>query len=245
MKNIVVVGGGTAGWLTALYAQKAFPNESITLVESKDIGILGAGEGSTPQIIRFLDYLNIPVSDLIINTKATIKNGIKFTNWSKDKGSYYHSFQVTNPLISGETMLNSLDIYGFPDAPASDILSIVKDGKISANDFISNLSDKNKVPFSINYNIYETQNKILDFSRHSNYSIHFDAKLLAEYLSVIGHIRGIKVIDATVTEILSKDNKIEDQITNKFMNEMHKNYDYLSDNVNLKGVVPFSQNLTL
>ena len=206
MKNIVIVGGGTAGWLSALYAQKSFPNDSITLVESKDIGILGAGEGSTPQIVSFLDYLNIPVSDLISNTKATIKNGIKFTNWSKDKNSYYHSFNVINPQISNDVINNSMGIYGFPDAPAPSFMSIVEDGDIGRSDLISNLSNEKKVPFSLNYNLYDSYNKILDFTRHANYSIHFDAKLLANYLSVVGAMRGIKTIDAKVESIISKDN---------------------------------------
>ena len=77
MKNIVVVGGGTAGWLTALYANKIFPEHKVTLIESKDIGILGAGEGSTPMLVDLFDFLNIPVSTFIKETKTTIKNGIK------------------------------------------------------------------------------------------------------------------------------------------------------------------------
>ena len=58
-KNIVIVGGGTAGWLTALYTKKVFPTDNIVLVESDSIGILGAGEGSTPKLIEFFDFLGI------------------------------------------------------------------------------------------------------------------------------------------------------------------------------------------
>jgi tryptophan 7-halogenase len=204
--NIVVVGGGTAGWLTALYAKKAFPNESITLVESKEIGILGAGEGSTPQIINFLDYLNIPVSDLIENTKTTIKNGIKFTNWSKTPGYYFHPFFTKNQYISAETIENLANFYESPNIPIVDIMSVVENKSIEEDSFVSKLSDKNKVPFSLNYNIYEPVNKILDFTNHSNYSIHFDARLLADHLSRIGVYRGIKVIEGKVSSISSKSN---------------------------------------
>jgi 2-polyprenyl-6-methoxyphenol hydroxylase-like FAD-dependent oxidoreductase len=100
MKKIVVVGGGTAGWLTALFIQRTFPSLDITVIESKDIGILGAGEGSTPHLINFLDLLNIPVSDLIQNCDATIKNGIKFTNWKNDKDFYYNSFYCSIDSMS-------------------------------------------------------------------------------------------------------------------------------------------------
>ena len=51
--KIVIVGGGTAGWLTALKAQRSYPDLDITVIESNDIGILGAGEGSTPYLTDF------------------------------------------------------------------------------------------------------------------------------------------------------------------------------------------------
>jgi protoporphyrinogen oxidase len=50
--NIVILGGGTAGWLTALYADKYFKGSKIKLIESSKVGILGAGEGTTPQIMK-------------------------------------------------------------------------------------------------------------------------------------------------------------------------------------------------
>ena len=58
-KKILVMGGGTAGWLTALYLTKTFPQHHITLMESKPIGILGAGEGSTPHLVAFLNMLDV------------------------------------------------------------------------------------------------------------------------------------------------------------------------------------------
>jgi tryptophan halogenase len=53
--EVVVVGGGTAGWITALYVKRCYPNIKITLIESSDIGILGAGEGTTPHFIALLE----------------------------------------------------------------------------------------------------------------------------------------------------------------------------------------------
>jgi 2-polyprenyl-6-methoxyphenol hydroxylase-like FAD-dependent oxidoreductase len=98
-KNIVVVGGGSAGWLTALKAQRSYPDLNITVIESTEIGILGAGEGSTPYLADFFDHLNIPLSDLIKNCDATIKNGIKFTNWNNDGEFYYHGFSTTDIFL--------------------------------------------------------------------------------------------------------------------------------------------------
>jgi tryptophan halogenase len=76
--NIVVVGGGMAGWLTALTMNKITKDTKITLIESDDIGILGAGEGSTPMMKKFLEKCNIDENDFINKTKSTFKLGIDF-----------------------------------------------------------------------------------------------------------------------------------------------------------------------
>lgn len=88
----VVVGGGTAGWLTALYLNKNFPNDSVTVVADSQLGILGAGEGTTPQFVEFIRRLDIPISDLFEKCSATMKLGIKFTNWNGDNDYYFHRF---------------------------------------------------------------------------------------------------------------------------------------------------------
>ena len=98
MKKIIVLGGGAAGWLTALYLNKIFKDTEVKLIESEKIGILGAGEGSTPQLVNFLNYLQIDVNDLLKETKGTIKNGINFENWNGDNKKYFHGFSTKNYL---------------------------------------------------------------------------------------------------------------------------------------------------
>jgi tryptophan halogenase len=90
--KFVIVGGGTAGWLTALYINRHFPNDNVTVVASSEIGILGAGEGTTPPFIDFLNEVGIGQQDLFDNCKATVKTGIKFTNWNGDGEEYFHNF---------------------------------------------------------------------------------------------------------------------------------------------------------
>ena len=85
MKKVVIVGGGTAGWLTALYAQRFWKMDDITLIESSKIGILGAGEGSTPNFPGIIADLGIDENDFIIKTDTVLKKGIDFVNWSPDK----------------------------------------------------------------------------------------------------------------------------------------------------------------
>jgi tryptophan halogenase len=90
--KFVIVGGGTAGWLTALYINKHFSNDSVNVVASSEIGILGAGEGTTPPFVDFLKEVDIDEKELYNNCKATIKTGIKFTNWNGNGDEYYHNF---------------------------------------------------------------------------------------------------------------------------------------------------------
>ncbi|MGJ8664396.1 MAG: tryptophan 7-halogenase, partial [Marinicella sp.] len=84
IKNILIVGGGTAGWMAAnLMAHRwAKHGIKITLVESPEIGIIGVGEGSTPKFKDFFDSLNISEEEWMPACNATYKNGIRFTDWS-------------------------------------------------------------------------------------------------------------------------------------------------------------------
>lgn len=94
--HIVVLGGGSAGWITAclLHRELAPCGASVTLVESPEIGIIGVGEGSTPQLKAFFDHLRIEEREWMPACDATFKLGIRFTGWSERQGyeSYFHPF---------------------------------------------------------------------------------------------------------------------------------------------------------
>lgn len=92
MYKIVVVGGGTAGWLTALSLNKFMPYSEVTVIASSELGILGAGEGTTPHFMELLKELDIPEADLYQHAKATVKRGIDFDNWNGDGKKFYHPF---------------------------------------------------------------------------------------------------------------------------------------------------------
>lgn len=98
MKEILVVGGGTAGWLAACHlAKKLSRGDSgarVTLIESPDIPTIGVGEGTVPAMRQSLEYLGISETDFIRDCDATFKQSIKFVDWMRDRGdgsaNYYH-----------------------------------------------------------------------------------------------------------------------------------------------------------
>lgn len=94
--HFVILGGGTAGWMAACLIAKHWPQHKVTVVESPDIGIIGVGEGSTPQLKAFFDTLGISESEWMPKCNATYKAGISFHGWSERPGfeSYFHPFHT-------------------------------------------------------------------------------------------------------------------------------------------------------
>ncbi len=93
IKNIIIAGGGTAGWMTAsLLAKVLGKTLKITLIESDKIGIVGVGEATIPPIVNFNSAIGIDEKEFLKATKGTIKLGIEFNNWNKDGDSYMHAF---------------------------------------------------------------------------------------------------------------------------------------------------------
>lgn len=136
MKNIVIVGGGTAGWLSAYFLKKKYPNYNISLIESTIIGILGAGEGATPNLRSLLiNDFGFDEDEFLQKVNGTKKYGIKFDGWHSDKS---HSF-----------------VHGFSrEALESELYSYHFDAKLFA-DYL-----KNK---SIEFDINHIDSEILDF----------------------------------------------------------------------------------
>lgn len=84
IQNIVIVGGGTAGWNAAALLVRIMSRViSITLVESDEIGIVGVGEATIPPVIRFNNALGLNEDDFLKSTQGSIKLGIQFENWGE------------------------------------------------------------------------------------------------------------------------------------------------------------------
>lgn len=93
LKNLVIVGGGSAGWMTAAMLSSQLGNSvQLTLVESDDIGTIGVGEATIPPIKRFNMMLGIDENEFLRQCNGSIKLGIQFENWAKPGDSYFHQF---------------------------------------------------------------------------------------------------------------------------------------------------------
>ena len=189
-KRILILGGGTAGWMTAAMLAHAWRqhDSEITLMESKTIGIIGVGEGSTPKMRRFFNRLGVAESAWMPACNATYKCGIRFPHWSTRKGfrSYYHPFfsdsddQTIRAFFQNSTIRSrNFEAPAHPDAF-----------------FVSHYLSKNKrAPLPDNETNYETE-----------YAYHFDANLIGEFLLKHSLDLGVKHVIDTVTAVKQHEN---------------------------------------
>ena len=109
MTRIVVLGGGTAGWMAASLFAAAWPGRAqVSVIESPEIGIIGVGEGSTPQLKAFFEQIGLAERDWMPAANATYKTGIAFHGWSERPGheSYFHPFPADVDLHSTDAFFS-------------------------------------------------------------------------------------------------------------------------------------------
>lgn len=197
IKTITILGGGSAGWMTALYAKAIMPEKDIVVIESEEIGILGAGEGTTPDIIRLFDALDVPVSRLIQETSCTIKNGIRFVNWNGggEDDYFYHGFTSYGQLSPDSY---KLDVF-ISQAPPLYTSAAHFNEHFHESDFTAKMSVESKVPFFIDpEKERRSEDPIDEYINVGSFAVHFDAAKLAAFLKTIGIERGVKRIEGLV-----------------------------------------------
>lgn len=189
VKSVVVLGGGTAGWLAACYLQRAFPkNLSITLVESKAVGRIGVGEATVPTMRTTLDFLGFKDEEWVPVCKAGFKNAIRFENWKNGPEKpdvYYHPFHHQRS--------NMLDIYGLSYFMGTE--ARVPLSHFWLRDKLSGRAvDDFAFATSPNPRLCETRKAPKELGTPSaalNYAYHFDAALFAGFLAEKGRERGV------------------------------------------------------
>ena len=121
MKDIIIVGGGSAGWMTAATLIKAFPNKNITLIESKNIPTVGVGESTLGKIQSWINFLEIKDEDFLKEVDGIYKLSIKFTDFYKKGESFHYPFGQ----VDLNDNLNGLNDWWYkkflhPETPYSD-----------------------------------------------------------------------------------------------------------------------------
>ena len=184
-KRIVILGGGTAGWITAnaminSWADKGY---EITLIESAEVGTVGVGEGSTPRMKLFFDSIGVQESEWMPRCNATYKNGISFANWSTRPGfdRYFHPFssqldRYTKTAFYFNTYARrmGIDVHAHPNR-------FFLAAKLSENRQAPRPNEN--FPFIVEY------------------GYHFDAKLVGDFLKERAKGLGVRHIEAKIVDV--------------------------------------------
>ena len=185
IRHIVIVGGGSAGWMTAAALSRLLQPEhmQITLVESEQIGTIGVGEATIPDIANFNRILGIREDEFMAATNATFKLGIQFENWGHLGERYFHPFGQHGADMHG------IDFHQF-------WLATKKHGsKNSIEDYSLCAVAAKQGKFQLPAN---DPRKVLSQIR---YAYHFDATLYAGFLRNYSEKRGVKRIEGKVETI--------------------------------------------
>jgi len=186
LDNIVIVGGGTAGWMTAAALSNLLQGTptKVTLIESEEIGTVGVGEATIPPIISYNDMLGIDENEFIRETKATFKLGIEFVDWYDKGASYIHPFGDFGIDFDAIPFYQ----YWFHRALAGEMDDLFSYSLMveacRREKFMRPLKDRPKSALA-----------------GINYAFQFDAALYAAYLRRYAEARGIERIEGRIAHV--------------------------------------------
>ena len=193
IKKVVIVGGGTAGWMTASYLRAAFDSRlDVTLVESAGIGTIGVGEATFSDIRHFFEFLRLAEHDWMPACNATYKLAVRFQDWRGPGHHFYHPFE----------QLRSVD--GFPLTDWW--LRYPNTERFDKDCFImASLCDAGRSPRYLDGSLIDQEfverdraddaprSTIADYQgAQFPYAYHFEAHLLAKYLATYATKRGVR-----------------------------------------------------
>ena len=203
-ESIAIVGGGSAGLVTALILKSKFPNKKIDVIASKQIGIIGVGEGSTEHWRDFMKYVGIDQYEMLEQTDGTLKLGIMFTNWAEKP--YFHSVQTP---------------YDFKQSQYSALYAKI----------IGDEKDSSAMSASWLWNSLMSEEMDNDTNKFIANQFHFNTNKLNEYLSKLAIVRGINLIDDIVIDVVLDDDGCIKSLTGE--NATYE-YDFYVDSTGFK-----------
>jgi tryptophan halogenase len=186
VRKVTIVGGGTAGWMTAAVLSQWLSQVEIELVESDEIGTIGVGEATIPHIRNFIGLAGLDPLKLMSESKATFKLGIQFVDWGAPGESYIHGFGKI-----GRDMLwlhpHHVWLAARQRAPAS----VKPFERYSIN---CAACEKNRFDFP---DRRSPNSPLADL----DYAYHFDASLFARYLRAESEARGVSRIEGRIVQV--------------------------------------------
>jgi tryptophan halogenase len=190
IQKIVIVGGGTAGWMTAAACSKILDSHySIRVIESEEIRTVGVGEATVPHLKRFNNVLEFDEIDFVKKTQGTFKLGIRFNNWGRIGDSYVHGFGT----IGHDYGLLPFHQYWLKLYLAGEAADI---GAYSLNTLAA-----------VRGKFMASANDVPPTSPLANiaYAYHFDAGLYALYLRGYAEARGVVRTEGKIVNTLLRD----------------------------------------
>jgi len=185
IRRIVVVGGGTAGWMAAAALARfvAPGGKRVVVVESEAIGTVGVGEGTIPPILEFNLQLGIDEAEFLRETHASYKLGIDFVGWTREGDRYFHQFgQIGRPL-------NGVPFYQLWLKNRGDrSISPLRDYSMSA---VAAAQDRFGHPAP----------DLADPLSQLAYAFHFDAAAYGRFLRKYAEQRGAERIEGRIVEV--------------------------------------------
>ena len=196
VKNIVIVGGGSAGWMSAAFLIKTFPSMNITVIESPDHPIIGVGESTLLSVAQFRDYLGIKDEEFMPACDASYKMSIKFTDFYEvNGGSFHYPFRTPDVAGTQNGLADWLEIKAFyPD--------------LDVNDFARSYFPSAAL-YENNKFVGSHQGEFGNWNKQTDVAYHFDAIKFGLYLKNNYCLpRGVKLLSTTVHHIASDDTGI-------------------------------------
>ncbi|MGH7998586.1 MAG: tryptophan 7-halogenase, partial [Brasilonema sp.] len=216
IKNIVIVGGGSAGWMTAAYLSKALDkNVQISLVESSNITTIGVGEATFSTIKLFFDFLGLQEHEWMPKCNASYKMAIKFVNWNAQGGHFYHPFQRYEAVEGFDIaewwlkMKRGEEPFDY----ACFLIPWLCDNKRSPRYFDGTVFD-DKAQNLFSHEKTPEKNILADLKVQYPYAYHFDANLLARFLKDYAKQRGVKqTVDDVIDVKFAENGSIDSIVT--------------------------------
>ena len=195
VKQIVIVGGGTAGWMTAAALAKVLKGQyPIKLIESDEIGTVGVGEATIPMIQLFNRILELDEDEFMRKTQASFKLGIEFVNWGRLGDRYIHGFGV----IGQDNWTVDFHQYWLKQFMAGKAKDLVHYSINTAACLQNKFMRANP----------ELRNSPLSQIAHA---FHFDASLYAKFLREYSEARGVERIEGKIVEVRQREG--DDHVT--------------------------------